>query len=152
MIKNKENFIKFLIKAKNNTYAGDGEKSKPSRPGSKDFQYGEENLLYIDTYLGSSDFIGEEVVWEEGKAIWGMNYYGKMLISGISQGFIDCLKKALKNLPNEAPYRGPKFYQFKEFEYHCSWNGELAFFEGYEKILMNGVEIYNLKFHGGFLE
>ncbi|MFA8435298.1 MAG: DUF5680 domain-containing protein [Marinifilaceae bacterium] len=152
MIENKEEFIKFLIRAKQSTYAGDGQYSKNSRPGSTDLQYREGNFQYIDTYLGNSDFIGQEVVWVDGKAIWGMNYFGKMLTTDIPDGFVDCLKLALKNPPKDAPYRGPKLVQTKEFEYHCNWKGDLDLYEGNEQILMNGKEIYNLKFNGGFLE
>ncbi|WP_198543849.1 DUF5680 domain-containing protein [Petroclostridium xylanilyticum] len=64
----------FLVRAKRNTYARDGVLSASSRPNSKDLHYGEGDLLYIDSYFGSADFIGEEVVFENQKPIWGMNY------------------------------------------------------------------------------
>jgi len=152
MVNNIEEFINFIIKAKQNTYAGDGNKSQPSRPNSKDLHYKEGDLLYIDTYVGSSDFMGEEVVFNKGIPIWGMNYYGKMLVDKIPDGFINCLKNALINIPNEAPFRGPKIYRYEKFQYCCNWDGDIENFEGNEKILMNGIEVYKLKFHGGFLK
>lgn len=77
----------FLVTAKINTYAGDGVLCASLRLNSKDLHYNEGDLLYIDYYFGSADFIGEEVVFENQKPIWGMNYYGKMLIDEIPSGF-----------------------------------------------------------------
>ncbi|ACR80499.1 MULTISPECIES: DUF5680 domain-containing protein [Kosmotoga] len=145
-------FIQFLIRAKQNTYAGDGEESEPSRPCSKDLHYQEGEFLYIDTYLGSFDFIGEEAVWKNGRPIWGMNYYGRMLVDDIPEGFIKCLKEALKNVPASAPYRGPETFKYGSFEYYCEWKGNVECFEGNEKILFEGKIIYKLSFHGGTLK
>lgn len=84
---NEDGLRQFLVSAKVNTYAGDGTLSAPSRPNSKDLHYKEGDLLYIDSYFGSADFIGEEVVFENERPIWGMNYYGKMLAPDIPEGF-----------------------------------------------------------------
>ncbi len=62
-MENQSEFVQFLIQAKKNTYAGDGALSVPSRPGSKDLVFQQGDYSYLDTYLGSIDFIGEEAVW-----------------------------------------------------------------------------------------
>ena len=142
-------FVRFLVEAKKNTYAGDGKLSAPSRPGSKDLSFQQGNYLYIDTYLGSLDFIGEEAVWQHQKPIWAMNYYGVMLTDEVPDGFSQCLKGALQNVPPEAPFRGPTHYLVSELEYTCTWRGDIDQFEGVEQILLNGKEIYRLVFHGG---
>lgn len=147
-----DSFAEFLIKAKINTYAGDGKKSGPSRPESKDLHFSEGDCLYIDTYLGSNNFIGEEAVWEKGVPVWGMNYYGYMLCEDIPEGFTDCLKEALKKVPCEAPFRGPEYFKFKEYEYRCIWKGSLDCFSGTEEILLKGQKIYELSFHGGLIK
>ena len=37
-------------------------------------------MIYHDTYFGGTNFMGEEVVYEDSDApIWGMNYYGVTL-------------------------------------------------------------------------
>lgn len=149
MIKDRNKFVEFLIRAKKNTYAGDGDTAEPSRPTSKDLYYQEGELLYIDTYLGDLDFIGEEAVWQDDKPLWGMNYYGRMLVEEIPAEFSKCLKDALKNAPEEAPFRGPKYYQHEDCEYYCSWQGELGFFSGEEYIEYKGKKVYELSFHGG---
>ena len=92
---NSNAFIAFLIKAKQNTYAGEGALTRSSRPGSKDLTFQEGSFLYLDTYLGDIDFIGEEAVWFEGKPVWGMNYVGRMLVDKIPAGFSGFLKSTL---------------------------------------------------------
>ena len=142
----------FLVRAKVNTYAGNGALSAPSRPNSKDLHYKEGDLLYIDSYLGSADFIGEEVVYENEKPIWAMNYYGKMLVPDVPEGFSHCLKGALKAIPVEYPFRGPETFEHGRFTYRCSWQGGLSDFMGNEEIYLDDACIYKLGFHGGYIE
>ncbi|MHB1651359.1 MAG: DUF5680 domain-containing protein [Desulfitobacteriaceae bacterium] len=151
MVGNIDEFKNFLIKAKRTTYAGDGALEECSRPNSKDLHFREGEFLYIDTYLGDLDFIGEEVVWLNGVAIWGMNYYGRMLVDRITDGFGYCLKGALKAVKYEAPYRGPGFYRCEGYEYYCNWTGDITKFKGTEEITMDGTKIYELVFNGGAL-
>jgi hypothetical protein len=148
-MENQSEFVQFLIQAKKNTYAGDGTPSTPSRPASKDLLFQQGDYLYLDTYLGSIDFIGEEAVWYRQQPIWAMNYYGTMLTDQIPEGFIRCLKGALQNVPVQAPYRGPARFQDGLFEYTCQWKGDLVQFEGTEQICFKGKAIYHLAFHGG---
>lgn len=144
-----KSFTAFLIKAKQNTYASGDEPDKSSRPASHDMQFIEEPYQYIDTWLGGFHFIGEEAVWQKGIAVWGMNYYGKMLVEKIPEGFSHFLKTSLLQIPNEAPYRGPATYTEDDFEYHCAWRGNLLSFEGEEAISWKKKTIYRLTFHGG---
>ena len=151
-MENQFEFVQFLILAKKNTYAGDGNLSAPSRPASKDLSFNQGDYLYLDTYLGSVDFIGEEAVWHLQKPLWAMNYYGVMLTDEIPEGFSHCLKGALQNAPVEAPFRGPRRFEDGPFEYTCQWKGDLDRFEGTEQIRFNGKVIYELTFHGGSLK
>ena len=144
-----ELFITFLIHAKQHTYAAGGELSASSRPASHDLQYSEGDVLYIDTYLGGFHFIGEEAVWEKGLPVWGMNYYGKMLVEKVPEGFGEFLKSALMRVPRETPFRGPKDHSVGNYAYHCVWKGDLKHFEGTEEISLDGKAIYQLGFHGG---
>ncbi len=142
-------FIEFLLRAKKNTYASGMAPTASSRPGSHDLVFREEPYLYIDTYLGGFHFIGEEAVWENGINIWGMNYYGKMLLTEIPQGFSQFLKTALLLVPVEAPFRGPSEFVADGFRYLCSYEGDLYRFEGREEICFRGEPVYQLTFHGG---
>ena len=58
------NIIEFLIKAKISTYA-DGIKYKvaSTRPNSIDYHYEEDSFIYHDTYFGSKEFYGEEIIY-----------------------------------------------------------------------------------------
>lgn len=150
MIDKQAGFIDFLIQAKINTYAaGSTAPALPSRPNSKDLHYVEGDYLYIDSYLGEVDFIGEEAVWQGGRPIWAMNYYGVMLVEEIPEGFIDCLLAALRQVPPEAPYRGPAELEHGRFTYYCQWEGNPDRFRGREWIATEGKAIYELDFHGG---
>ena len=142
-------FLKFLISAKQNTYAGGGNLTISSRSGSKDLAYQEGVFKYLDTYLGDRNFIGEEAVWYEDKAVWGMNYYGRMLVDTIPAGFSECLKSALLEVPEEMPFRGPEEFVEGDFSYTCSVEGSIEWFRGKEFVFHKGQKIYQLYFHGG---
>ena len=142
-------FIKFLIKAKQNTYAGNGALSQASRTSSKDLAFREGDWTYLDSYLGAFHFIGEEAVWHQQFPVWGMNYYGRMLVEKIPPGFGEFLKSVLMQVPAEMPFRGPEEVLGTEFSYTCSVEGGLSCFRGREFITMKGKRIYQLYFHGG---
>ena len=53
--------IEFLCRAKKATYAsGNRDEIISSRPNSHDLEYVENDLKYIDSYLGGEKFAGEE--------------------------------------------------------------------------------------------
>ena len=142
-------FLKLLISAKQNTYASDSNFIASCRPGSTDLAYQEGPFRYLDTYLGEFNFSGEEAVGHEGKTIWGMNYYGRMLVEKIPAGFSHCLKSALLNVPQEIPFRGPEEFYEDDFSYNSSTEGTIEWFRGKEFICYKGQKIYQLYFHGG---
>lgn len=141
-----EELIDFLCKAKKQTYAkGDG-KVQSSRPNSHDLQYVEDDFRYIDSYLGSERFIGEEAVWVKDTPVWSMNYSGRVFGEGFSGNF---LKQVLLAVPKDMPYRGPNVYQNGDYKYHCIVEGEFEWFKGYEEIYFKDKKIYECLFHGG---
>lgn len=142
-------FVKFLMKAKQNTYAGGGMLTQASRQASKDLAFREGDWSYLDSYLGDIHFIGEEVVWYDHKPLWGMNYYGRMLVDKIPQGFGEFLRSALLQVTSEMPYRGPEELIGDVFTYTSSVEGSLECFRGKEFVTMQGIRIYQLFFHGG---
>jgi hypothetical protein len=144
-----EGFLQFLVRAKRNTYAAGRIPAGSSRPDSHDLTWVEEPWLYIDTYLGGYGFIGEEAVWHNGTPVWGMNYFGKMLVADFPEGFSDFLKQALLRVPLENPYRGPEEYAEGGFQYRCEFTGDLAWFKGEEVVYLDGKPVYRLDFHGG---
>jgi hypothetical protein len=142
-------FVKFLIKAKQNTYAGSGFLSQASRMASKDLAFRDGDWSYLDSYLGDFHFIGEEAVWYQQIPVWGLNYYGRMLVEKIPAGFGDFLKSTLMQVSAEMPFRGPEELIGSNFNYYCALEGGLECFRGREFITMKGKRIYQLYFHGG---
>ncbi|WP_379132216.1 DUF5680 domain-containing protein [Paenibacillus sp. sgz500958] len=138
--------IDFLIEAKRATYAGKGPEFMSSRPSSHDLVYSKGNLKYIDTYLGSEQFAGEEALWENDLPSWAMNYAGRVLAEGFNGDF---LKEALYQVPQDKPFRGPAFYENGAYTYACTVDGDFSWFSGYEEIWLNGSRIYECRFHGG---
>lgn len=85
---------KFLIEAKNQTYANENApKIGSSRLNSKDYEYKKDNMIYHDTYFGGTNFIGEEVVYIDNQTYWAMNYYGTTLDKTLGEEAMD---KALR--------------------------------------------------------
>ena len=149
-----EKLLEFLKEAKKETYANVSvEKVTPSRKGSSDYEYSNGSMTYHDTYFGGTNFIGEEVVYEEDNTpIWGMNYYGVTLDKDLSEEAMDkALRPALMQVGSDdtIPVRGPKEYINGEFKYSFTVTGDIYSFEGVEIITKNGKEVYILKCHGG---
>jgi len=144
-----EEIISFLCRAKKSTYAGAGKETQSSRPNSHDLIYCEGNKKYIDSYLGSEKFIGEEALWIEDIPIWSMNYSGRVIGEDFSGSF---LKEVLSLVPEDKPYRGPIIYVKGDYKYHCIIDGEFHWFKGYEEIYFRNKKIYECIFHGGVIE
>ncbi len=142
---NTEEIIGFLIRAKKATYAGKGAETTSSRPGSHDLVYRENDLMYYDTYLGGSDFAGEEALWIAGVPYWSMNYAGHVTGEEFSGDF---LKEALLRVPAGQPFRGPAEYSSGDYCYRCRTTGDFFWFQGHEYITLRGKRIYECFFHG----
>jgi hypothetical protein len=144
-----DDLLLFLLRGKQNTYASGAKPGPASRIHSHDLSYQEGDFLYFDTYLGGFHFIGEEAVWQKEIPLWGMNYYGKMLVSEIPAGFFEFLKSMLMKVDEKHPFRGPAVGNEGSFSYHCQWQGNLQGFIGDEMISYKEEIIYRLEFHGG---
>lgn len=139
-------WLDFLLEAKKATYAGKGPEGLSTRPLSHDLEYRKGDLLYIDTYLGSEKFCGQEGVWVSGQPVWAMNYTGRVNEEGFNGDF---LKEALRNASPSHPFRGPELYQSGDYSYECAATGDLDWFQGAEVIRLRGRQVYECFFHGG---
>ena len=140
--------IRFLIKAKQATYAGKGAETASSRLKSHDLVYEDGDYMYYDTYLGGDKFAGEEALWISGIPCWSMNYAGRVTGENFSGDF---LKVALLHVPEEKPFRGPDEYADGNYAYHCCTEGTFEWFQGKETINYRGEQIYECFFHGGII-
>jgi hypothetical protein len=144
---------KFLAKAKINTYASSGEGGeKILSDGSKKLEFKQGEFRYRDRYFGFSPFIGEEVVFQNKKIIWGMNYYGNVISQIISPKQIyKFLQEALRNVSENKPFRGSSRLKKDNLKYFNKIKGTIEKFEGEEKIFYKGKLVYKLTYHGGMI-
>lgn len=145
-----DSLIEFLVKAKKNTYAGNGKKEDVScRSQSNDLIYEEGKYKYFDSYFGGERFIGEEVLFVADKPVWAMNYSGVEFNENFSGTF---LKKALLNVPMNKPFRGPELFQEGDYLYICKSEGDFGFFSGKEEIYLGDEKVFECLFHGGIIK
>ena len=144
---------KFLESAKISTYASSGEGGeKLLLDGSKEFEFREEEIKYRDRYFGFNPFVGQEVVFQNGKIVWGVNYYGEVISKSIPPKQIyQFLQEALKKIPKDNPFRGPRRFKKDNFQYLNKIKGTVEKFEGEEKIFYKGKLVYGLVYHGGII-
>lgn len=145
--------VEFLLEAKLHGYASVGERDETKlEGGGKRLSYRARSFLYQDTYYGNDPFIGEELVWQDGVALWGMNFYGLVLEVDIPSGDIyRFLQQAMRQVGPERPFRGPDNFRAGDWEYRDESRGNLERFSGEETILFQGRPIYRLTYHGGRL-
>ena len=140
--------IAFRLEANVNTYAAFMNETDSTRLDSHDFRYENGEYVYHDTYVGGEQFAGEEAIWKNGKAVYAMNYMGRVLSDKFSGNF---LKEALRQADIKMPYRGPEYYRSGEYIYKCKVSGDVNWFQGYEEIYLNDEMMYECYFHGGLL-
>lgn len=143
-----DKLIDFRLEANINTYAACMNETTSTRLDSHDFQYTNGPFTYHDTYVGGEQFAGEEAIWQDGKAVYAMNYLGRVLGENFSGNF---LKEALRKADKNMPYRGPEYYQSGEYLYKCKVVGDFTWFQGYEEIYCNEVKVFECYFHGGLI-
>lgn len=148
ILRQTEELMQFRLKANKNTYAAFMNEIKSTRPGSHDYHYAEGPYVYYDTYIGDEQFAGEEAIWHSGRAVYAMNYMGRVLKNNFSGNF---LKEALRSATMEMPFRGPEYYQAGEYTYKCKVSGRFVWFQGYEEIHHKNEKVYECFFHGGIL-
>ena len=62
------------------------------------------------------------------------------------------LRGALKQMPPDHPFRGPKEYEEGEYLYTNSWSGEIDQYSGEEKIMQGDTLIYKATYIGGLVD
>lgn len=143
----------FLVKAKINTYAGSGEGGEVILPGGgKELVFEEDGWKYRDCYFGFDPFIGEEIVLKDGKPVWGMNYYGGLTSDTVdAKSVYSFLKKAMRLVKDDRPFRGPSFFQEGDWTYSDKSSGTVEQFEGVETICFQKEKAHEIKYHGGII-
>jgi len=146
----------FLVKAKVETYAGDGAEVDSQRPGFKELEFIEGEWEYRDSYSGFYMAPGQEIVRFEGKPIWSMAYSGGITKKyqgnfDFAKQIFEFLKKALKLVDKNKPYRGPDNFKEGDYEYVSRVEGDVSWFKGNEKILFKGEVVFKQDYIGGLI-
>lgn len=153
----REEIVKFLLNAKVNTYASQGDEAtvkSPLLPGTHQLEYSEGSFLYRDIYTGNAMFAGQEIVSYSAKPVWTMSYAGN-IPPDVSKDDVDALvkllHKALMRVPAEIPYRGPRHLQDGAYTYSNHPEGQLDSFFGRETITYGDTVLYELRYGGGLV-
>jgi hypothetical protein len=149
-----EQLSAFIVKAKAATYVGGGAKSPSCRPGSHDLRFQHGSFSYLDSYFGSADFLGQEVVHYDGTPVWAMNYYGRILeparIQAAEAGQI--IQESLSQMYKEGRFLGGFEHATQDSIYVDMNEGDVASFSGREWIERGGTRVYELLYHGGLIK
>lgn len=110
------------------------------------------NWSTTDTYWGGEPYAGCETVSYNGKPFWSIVYYGNVdpKVENIDNLYT-FLRSALDNTDPSFPVRGPEQFDAGDLRYNNHWHGNLEAFQGKERILKNGSEIYNATYLGGYV-
>ena len=128
------------------------EESGP-RHGLKAIVIKKNGWTYSDQYVGGEPFQGLEVVWLGRLPVWSMSYRGFWNEDNYN-AMLEFVKGALKNPPENAPWRGPKRYSVKEMPdwlYANKWRGTIKEFEGRETISHKGKRVGYTIYQGGLV-
>ena len=143
----------FIVRAKAATYGGDGFTLLPYRLDSHDFQFIDGDWAYHDSYVGLTDFAGQEVVYQARRAVWAMSYYGRILlpevISGVDAGRV--IKASLSALYHQGRFLGGFRHVNDPYIYVDTNTGDVTWFQGREHIEAAGKIAYELVYHGGLV-
>jgi hypothetical protein len=144
----------FILRAKSASYVGSGQHLLPYRLDSQDLQFIDGDWAYHDSYVGNSDFMGEEIVYYQRQVVWGMNYFGYILqpdrISSAQAGHV--IKVSLTRLYQEGRFLGGFEQTVDDLRYVDTNEGDFQLFHGREWIEREGQIVYELLYHGGVIK
>jgi len=143
----------FLINSNKAGYAGGQEKKwiKES-DGSTTIPYTQGDWKSHDNFFGGEPYGGRVVVSYQDKPVWMMVYYGWVADGVATDPVYAILRGALKQLPEDAPFRGPKEYKEGDLSYTNTWQGDVERYSGEEQITQNGKVIYKANYRGGLVD
>ena len=151
---NKEELLRFLLKARTKTYAGAGGKVQPAFGGSNQLEYREGDWVYRDVYYtGNRIFMGLEAIYNRDQAVWSMSYYGSF--KEMTEEELDkILREALmENWENTRIWKKVE-WEKDGYKYICQpdFEGSIDKLAGLETISKEGKEIYKFLYAGGILK
>lgn len=142
----------FLFESTSHSYASEAVEIVDEADGSHTIVYERGNLRLQDNYFGGEPFGGREIIFEDGKPVWMMVYYGA--VESSFENFKEVykfLRKALSNNTKDMPYRGPVKFEDGEWLYTNEIIGDMESLSGIEKIFYRGELVFSTKYDGGLI-
>ncbi len=150
---NLEQLRAFLIDANKNTYStGDESLNKKEIDNSTTIIFKKGMWSFHDNFFGGEPYGGREVVFYQEHPVWIMTYYGSIDGQISPSSIYPILQKALRQMPEKAPFRGPSQLNEGEYSYRNIWKGTIEKFSGEETILKQGAEMYQASYMGGLVD
>ncbi|MEX0684215.1 MAG: DUF5680 domain-containing protein [Dehalococcoidia bacterium] len=143
----------FLLESNRAGYAG-GDEKKWIREGdgSLTIVFEDGSWRSHDNFFGGEPYGGRTVVFHEGQPVWMIVYYGWADEGSEPESLYGILKKALKEMPSDAPYRGPRRREIDSYVYTNQWDGALDRFAGREEILEGQALVYQADYAVGLVD
>ena len=137
----------FIRQALEEKHLGKLEIVPGENPGSKKMEYTLGNMRYENCFYGEKDFFGTEVVWEDGKAIWGRNYIGQVLKDDLDEKFLHQMCIWALNESESPKFIYKSTDDFKEYKRNIE--GTWTFFRGHDLVFDRGLQVYDCYYQGG---
>lgn len=150
---NTESLRQFLVDSNSAGYAG-GEEKKWIKEvdGSTTIPFEKGEWKSNDNFFGGEPYGGRIVVSFQSKPCWMMVYYGWVEEGIDANSVYGVLRNALKQMPADYPFRGPKELIDGEFKYSNSWKGDVGRYSGEEQIMQGDKLIYKANYMGGLVD
>lgn len=146
----KKGLRQFLIASNKAGYAeGDSKKWIKEDDGSTTIPFEQGPWKSHDNFFGGEPYGGRVVVFHEEKPTWLMVYYGWVVEGTDPDQIYKILRGALKQMPESAPFRGPRHYEEGNFVYTNNWEGDLEQYSGEEQITKGDKLVYKATYLGG---
>jgi len=143
----------FLVDANKHTYStGNESLNKKEVDKSTTITYEKEEWKFHDNFFGGEPYGGRVVVFYQNNPVWIMVYYGLIDSQNAPEAVYPVLQQALRHMPEESPFRGPKELIDGEYIYRNTWTGSVEKYSGKEIILKNKKEIYWATYMGGLVD
>ncbi|MDP2741655.1 MAG: DUF5680 domain-containing protein [bacterium] len=146
---NLERLKEFIIEArKDSLFGGSIPADNPRLIGSSQIEFQKGDFFYQNIFFKrQKGIIGQEIVYQNNRPAWGMNYFG----SFIQKEVFDFLETSLLKLLKDCRFGQACELERKEFKYKDEGEGKLEKFFGKEQIFLKGKTIYELNYRGGLI-